>query len=154
MYRVLIMKLFILKRLKISLSVWKFLKVSMKVWCQLLIKKNTPSDSNHTGLSRNNRGESALSNNHPMKDEITGKRRKRYVYLSKSVSKNCMIHGLGNSSYECKVFDEFGTKYAVDQPTKNCRSNPIPKTCFIKIHRTILLLTMWWMSSTWLNPKS
>ena len=66
-------------------------------------KKNIWAEANRTGISRNKRGESTLSNNHPAKYESADKRRKRYVYLSKRASKYCMIHGLGHSYDEYKV---------------------------------------------------
>ena len=59
-----------------------------------------------------------------------------------SASKNCMIHGAGNYSDECKVLGEFGTKYAEDQPAKYRRSDPIPRENFQKNKKTTLLLTM------------
>ena len=33
---------------------------------------------------------------------------------------------------ECKILGEFGTKYAVAQPTKNRRINPMPKKGYQK----------------------
>ena len=54
-----------------------------------------------------------------MKDGSAVKRRKQYVDRSKSASKTCIIHGPGHSSDEFKVLGEFGTKYAVTQPTKD-----------------------------------
>ena len=54
-------------------------------------KKTTRAEANHTGISRNKRGEASLSNTHPVKDEISGKRRKKYVDFPKSASKTCMI---------------------------------------------------------------
>ena len=95
-------------------------------------KKTTWAESNRTGLSRNKKGESTLSNTHPANDERAGKHRKRYVDRSKSASKNCMIHILGHSSDECKVLEKIGTKYAAAQPTKNRRRNPIPRKGFQK----------------------
>ena len=41
-----------------------------------------------------------------------------------------MIHGLLNSSDECKVLVEFGTKYAAAQPKKNHGRNPVTKNVF------------------------
>ena len=73
-------------------------------------KKTTRVEANRTRLNSNNKGESALSNTHPAKDESAGKRHKWYVYLLKSASKTCMIYGAGNSSDECTVLGEFGTK--------------------------------------------
>ena len=69
-----------------------------------------------------------------------------------------MIHGLGNSSDECrvggefgtqypghssdecKILGKFGTKYYASQPTKNRGSNPIPKKGYWKKqeHHTII----------------
>ena len=42
-------------------------------------KKTTRKESNRTGISRNKRGEAALSNTHTAKDGISGKHCKRYV---------------------------------------------------------------------------
>ena len=56
--------------------------------------------------------ESASSNTHPSKDWSTGKRHKRYVDLSKSASKYCMVHGPGHSSDEYKVWS-----VVIDSPT-------------------------------------
>ena len=73
-----------------------------------------------------------MSNTHPATDEITDKRRKRYVNCYRSKSKTCMIHGVGHSSGECKVLDEFGTMYAATQPTKYHGRNPVPSKIFHK----------------------
>ena len=43
-----------------------------------------------------------------------------------------MIHDLRHYADECKVLGEFGTTYASAQPTKNCRSNTIPRKGFQK----------------------
>ena len=79
-------------------------------------KKTTWAESKLTGISRNDRGENASSNNHPAKDESSRKHSKWCVDFLKSASKHCMIHGLGHSSDECKVLGEFGTKYAAAHP--------------------------------------
>ena len=65
-----------------------------------------------------------------------------------------MIHGVGHSSDEFKVLDKFGTNYDVAQPTKYRESNPVPSKRFHKNNKTMILLTMWWMKSKLLNPKS
>ena len=95
-------------------------------------KKTTWAETNCTGISRNKRGEAALSKTHRTKDEIAGKRNKRYVDRLKSASKHCMIHELGYSSDKCKFLGEFGTKYVVARHTKDRGSNPIPKRGFQK----------------------
>ena len=66
-------------------------------------KKITRAESNRTGHSIKKIGEAASSNTHPATDGIAGKRRKRCVDHSKSESKTCITHGVGNSSVECKV---------------------------------------------------
>ena len=43
-----------------------------------------------------------------------------------------MIHVLGHSSGECDFLGEFGTNYTADQPTRDHRSNPIPRKGFQK----------------------
>ena len=95
-------------------------------------KKTNREEANHTGISRNKRGEVALSNNHPAKDESTRKRSKRYVDCPKSARKHSMIHGLGHYSDEFKVLGKFGTKYAAANPTKNRGRNPTPKKGYHK----------------------
>ena len=90
-------------------------------------KKNTQSEANRTGLSRNKRGEAASSNIHHAKVGRSGKRCKRYVDCLKSASKTCMIPGTGHSSDEFKALGEFGTKYYAAQHTNNRGRDPIPK---------------------------
>ena len=70
-------------------------------------KKTTRSEVNHTGISSDNRGESASSNTHPTTEESTVKRRKIYVYRLKSESRTCLVHGVVHSSHECKVLRGF-----------------------------------------------
>ena len=43
-----------------------------------------------------------------------------------------MIYGPGNYSDEYKVLGEFGTMYTTAQPTKDHRSNTIPRKVFQK----------------------
>ena len=46
--------------------------------------------------------------------------RERYVYHPKDRSKRtCLIHGPSNSSDECKVLGDFGSKYAKSRTTKD-----------------------------------
>ena len=81
-----------------------------------------------------------MSNTCPAKDDSAVKSRKLYVDLSKSSSKNCMIHGPVNSSDKYKVLWNFGTKYAAAQTTKDLGSNPMPQKGFQKKqeNRTII----------------
>ena len=61
-------------------------------------KKSTWVDANCAGRIGNKRGEDASHKTHPTTDEISGKRRKRYVNRSMSKSKTCLIHGPSHSS--------------------------------------------------------
>ena len=45
-------------------------------------------------------------------------------------SKNCLIHGPGHSSYECKVLRDFGDKYVKGKPTKNRGNHTVPRNKF------------------------
>ena len=67
-------------------------------------------DANHAGHSRKNRGEAALSQTYYVMGEITGKRRKQYLYCLPGESKICLIQVSGNSSSEFKVLVYFGAK--------------------------------------------
>ena len=51
--------------------------------------------------------------------------RKSYVDHSEDRSKpTCIIHGPGNSSDECKVLGDFGSKYSKIRPTKDRGKDP------------------------------
>ena len=66
--------------------------------------------------------EAALSNNKSDISEIAGNLIKRYIDRLKDISKlTCLIHGPGNSSDECEVLDEFGTKNSKGRPAKYLR---------------------------------
>ena len=93
-------------------------------------KKPTRADANHAGHSRHKGGEAASSWTPPEKGESAGKCRKRHVDSPTGKSKSCIIHGPGHSSDVCKVLGDFGTKYANIRPTKDRRSNPVPRICF------------------------
>ena len=43
---------------------------------------------------------------------------------------SCLIHGPGNSSDECKVLGEFGSKYYKIRPNKDRRHEPATKNKF------------------------
>ena len=77
--------------------------------------------------------------------ESSGKRINRYVDVSKSKSKTCLIHGLGHSSDECKVLGDFVAKYAKGKPTKDHGNHPIPRNNLTGRWKTIPLSKMWWM---------
>ena len=50
---------------------------------------------------------------------------KRYVDYPKDIPKySCIIHVPGNSSDECKVLGEFGSKYSKIMPTKDRMNYP------------------------------
>ena len=83
-------------------------------------KQSTKADSTCAGHSRGNIGESASSNTYSAISESSGKRRKIYVDYPMGKSKTCLIHGPGNSSDECKVLGDFGSKYAKTGRTKDC----------------------------------
>ena len=89
-------------------------------------KKPTREDTNSAGKSRQNRGESASSQTHSEMGESTGRSIKRYVDRPSGESKTCLIHGLDNSSDECKVLGYFGAKYTVGKPTEDHINNPVP----------------------------
>ena len=51
--------------------------------------------------------------------KIYGKHKKRYVNHPRDQSKlTCIISGPGNSSDECKVLGDFGSKYTKIRPNK------------------------------------
>ena len=60
----------------------------------------------------------------------TGKRIKIYVDYPKGESKTCLIHGPRNSSDECKVLGDFGSKYVKSRPTKDHGNDPLPGNKF------------------------
>ena len=63
--------------------------------------------------------------------ESTGKGVKRYVYIPRDRSKpTCHFHGPCQSSDECKVFGDFGSKYSKRRHTKDCRHNPATRNKF------------------------
>ena len=63
--------------------------------------------------------------------ESTIKHRKRYLDHTKDKSKlTCHIHGPINSSDECKVLGDFGTKYDTYRSTKDHRQDPATKKSF------------------------
>ena len=62
--------------------------------------------------------------------ERTGKHRKRYVDHPQGESKNCLIHFPGNSSDECKVMGDFGSKYVKSTPTKDRGNDTVPRNKF------------------------
>ena len=58
-------------------------------------------------------------NTYSKMSESAEKCRKMYVYHPKDRQKlNCIIHGPGHSSDECKVLGDSGSKYAKGRPTK------------------------------------
>ena len=62
-----------------------------------------------------------------------GRCKKRYVDCPIEISQlTCLIHGPGHSSDECKVLDNFGTKYAKCRPFKESRVNPTTKKKYKK----------------------
>ena len=91
----------------------------MKVLWNLLTKKHTRVDENHSGHSKKMRGESDLSNTYSEMTKSAGKRRKRYAYHMKDRSKlTCLIHGPGNSSDECKVLGYLSSKCSKTRTTE------------------------------------
>ena len=93
-------------------------------------KKLTRADSNRADCIRQKRGETALSWTHPKKVEISGKRRKIHVDSPTGKSKNCLIHGPGHSSGECKALGDFGTKYTNIRLNKDRGIIPVPRKAF------------------------
>ena len=60
--------------------------------------------------------------------ESAVKHRKMYVDHPRDISKLiCLIHGPGNSSDECKVLGDFGSRYSKSRPTKDHRHDPSTK---------------------------
>ena len=76
-----------------------------------------------------------MSKNYSKINESDIKRRNIYLDHTKDRSKpTCIIHGPENSSYECKVLGEFGSKYAKSRPTKDRRQYPANRKK-LKIHQ-------------------
>ena len=66
------------------------------------------------------RGEDASSNIYSEMSEISGKNKKSYLDNPKDRTKhNCLIHGTGHSSDECKVLGDFGSKNSKIRITKD-----------------------------------
>ena len=93
-------------------------------------KKYTSWDATHAGHSRKNRGKYASSHTYSAMSERSIKRRKIYVDYPASKSKNSLIHGPGNLSYECKFLGYFGCRYAKTRPTKERGHDPVPDKKF------------------------
>ena len=107
-------------------------------------KKPTREYANRVDHSRHKRGESALSWTRPEKGDSAVKRRKQTVDSPKGKSKTCLIYGPGHSSEECEVLGDFGIKYANSGPTKDNRSNPVPReTINRQQKRNPSLITHW-----------
>ena len=84
------------------------------------LKKTTREDANRASNIILKIGEAASSNTYPDMSKSADKLRKRYIYHPKGKSKpTCLIHGPGNSSDECRVLGDFGSKYAKIRPTKD-----------------------------------
>ena len=63
--------------------------------------------------------------------ESAGKRRKRYVdYLEGKSKPTCLIHGSGNSSYECNILGDFDSKYVKSRPNKDHGHDNVPRKQF------------------------
>ena len=63
--------------------------------------------------------------------ESTGNNRKRYVDHLKDRSKlTCLVHGPRNTSYECKVLGEFGSKHSKVRPTRDHMKDSTTKNKF------------------------
>ena len=72
-----------------------------------------------------------MSTNYYDMSERSGKCRKRYVDHTKDRSKlTCLIHGPGNSSYECKVLGDFGSEYSKSRSTRSHCLEPTTKRKF------------------------
>ena len=71
------------------------------------------------------RGEADFSTTYSKMSESAGKLRKRYTdhprYRYKLIF---LVRGLGNSSDECKVLGDFGSKYSKSRTTKDRRQKP------------------------------
>ena len=99
----------------------------MKAWYHLLIKKTLGKNPTELEPERKREENTPCQRPTPTMDESAGKLRKQFVDFSKSKSKTCIIHGLGNSSDECKVLGEFGTKQAKGKSDKDHGNNLVPR---------------------------
>ena len=65
--------------------------------------------------------------------QCTGKRKQSYVNHPRDRSKpTCLIYGHGNSSDECKLQTDFGTKYVKSRPFKERKQYPTSNKKFEK----------------------
>ena len=78
--------------------------------------------------------------------ERPSNRIKSYVDHPKDRSKiTCLIHGPGNSSYECDVLGDLGSKYYKISPTKDHRQDPTTKNIFqTAIEQCYFSTCSWW----------
>ena len=62
-----------------------------------------------------------------------GKCKQSYVHCPRDRSKlTCLINGIGNLSFECKVLNHFGAKYANGRDFKEHRQDPTSDKIFGK----------------------
>ena len=87
--------------------------------------QSTRTYATRSGHSRKKRGEDTLSHTYYLMSESDGNCRKKIYRPSKGWVKTSLLHGPGNSSDECKVLGDFGSRYAKSRPTKYRGTNPI-----------------------------
>ena len=86
-----------------------------------LLTNQTRAYANRAGHSRQMRGVATSSKKNSEMGNHTDKRKQRYVDHMRDRSKlTCLIHSPGHSSYECRVLNDFGTKYAKERPPRIC----------------------------------
>ena len=79
------------------------------------------------------RGEAASSTTYSDMNESSIKFRKMYVdHPNDRLKLTYIIHGPGNSLYECKVLGDFGSKYYKSRTNKDHRHEPVAKKKFIR----------------------
>ena len=89
--------------------------------------EDTKSDDQSSKM----RGEAALSNNYSIRIQSSVNHKEIYADHTDISNPPCLIYVPGNSSEECKVLGDFGSKYAEIRPTKEHRHD----TTNIKINR-------------------
>ena len=86
---------------KKSVNMFEHMEISESIYegvVEPYYKRNTRTDANRAGNSRQKRREAASSRTRPGKGESAGKHRKGYVNSLTGKSKTCLVHGPGHSS--------------------------------------------------------
>ena len=108
------------RRQSTCLNVWKPKSQFTQGQYKTSLKPTEWADANYAGLSRENIVKDASYNDNPYKQGYAGKSKTRNADKSNGnlTEKNCMIHGAGHSSEECKVLSDFGRKWSSVRPSK------------------------------------